>query len=54
MPPNPVTNLKYRDITYFNSFGAECIPKEIQKSTGSKNIAANIYETQAYDSLMCG
>ena len=42
------------NATYFDSFGAEFIPKEIQKFTGSKNIAANIYGTQAYDSVMCG
>ena len=59
---------KYRDIgtnwialyvnnksaTYFDSFGVEHIPKEIKKFIGNKNIIANIFRIQAYDSIMCG
>ena len=38
------------NITYFDSF--EHIPKEIKKFLGNKNIITNIYEIQAYDSIM--
>ena len=42
------------DVRYFNSFGAEHIPKEIKKFKGNKNIATNIYRIQAYNSIMQG
>ena len=42
------------DVTYFDSFGVESIPREIKKSTGNKNIKTNINRIQAYDSIMCG
>ena len=42
------------DEIYFNSYGAEDIPKEIKKIIGNKNIITNIYRIQAYDSIMCG
>ena len=35
------------NVTYFNSFGVEHIPKEIRKFIGNKNIITNIYRTQA-------
>ena len=41
------------NATYFNSFGAEHILKEIKKFIGNKNIITNIYRIQAYDSIMC-
>ena len=41
-------------VTYFDSFGVEHIPKEIKKFIGSKNVIANIFRIQAYDSIMCG
>ena len=41
-------------VTYFDSFRVEHIPKEIKKFIGNKNIIANIYRTQAFDSIMCG
>ena len=44
----------YVNVTYFDSFGVEYIPKEIKKFIGNKNIIANIYRIQAYDSIMCG
>ena len=44
----------FSDITYFDSFGVEHIPKEIKKFIGSKNIIANIFRIQAYDSILCG
>ena len=40
--------------TYFDSFGVEHIPKEIEKFIGDKNIVTNIFRIQAYDSVMCG
>ena len=36
-----------QNVTYFDSFGVEHIPKEIE------NITTNIYRIQAYDSIMC-
>ena len=42
------------NVTCFESFGFEHIPKEIIKFIGKKYIAANIYRVQAYDSIMCG
>ena len=42
------------NIVYFDSFGVECIPKEIKKFIESKNIIINIYRIQAYDSIMRG
>ena len=39
-------------IIYFDSFGAEYIPKEIRKFIGNKNVA-NIYRIQAYNSIIC-
>ena len=46
--------VKNNDITYFDSFGVEHIPKEIIKFIGSKNVIVNIFRIQAYDSIMCG
>ena len=46
--------VKNNDITYFDSFGVEHIPKEIIKFIDRKNIIANIFRIQAYDSIMCG
>ena len=42
------------NITYFDSFGVEHIPKEIKKIIGNKNMIANIFRTQACDSILCG
>ena len=42
------------DITYFDSFGVEHIPKEIKTFISNKNIKTNIFRIQAYDSIMCG
>ena len=42
------------NVTYFDSFKAEHIPKEIRKFTGNKNIITNIYRTQAYALIICG
>ena len=41
------------DVTYFDSFGVEDIPKEIKTFINNKNIKTNIFRVQAYDSIMC-
>ena len=41
-------------MTYFDSFGVEHILKEIKNCINNKNIIANIFRIQAYDSVMCG
>ena len=58
--------LLYRNIqkyaVYFDSFGMEHIPKEINKFIRSKelgsavnnDIKSSIFRIQAYDSIMCG
>ena len=43
-----------KTATYFDSFGVEHIPKEIKKFINNKNIIANIYRVQNYDSTICG
>ena len=42
------------NATYFDSFSVENITREIKKFIGNKNIIANIFRIQAYDSIMCG
>ena len=50
------------DITYFDSFGVQHIPKEIKtfinhplfSASQNKNIKTNIFRVQAHDSIMCG
>ena len=42
------------DITYFDSFGVEHIPKKNKTFIENKNIKTNIFRIQAYDSIMCG
>ena len=46
--------VKNNNITYFDSFGVEHIPKEIIKFIYRKNVIANIFRIQVYDSVMCG
>ena len=46
--------LNNKSDAYFDSFGVEYISKEIEKLIGNKNIIANIFRIQAYDSVMCG
>ena len=41
------------NVTYFDSFGVEHIPKE-SKTFKNKNIKTNIFRIQAYDLIMCG
>ena len=45
--------VKNNDITYFDSFGVEHIPKEIKAFIKNRNIKTNIFRIQAYDSIMC-
>ena len=42
------------NVTYFDSFGVEHIPKEIKKVIKNKNIKTNIFRIQANVSIMCG
>ena len=46
--------VKNNDITYFDSFGVEHIPKEIKAFIKNRNIKTNIFRIQGYDSIMCG
>ena len=46
--------VKDNEITYFNSFVVEHVPKEIKKFIGHKNIKANIFRIQADNSITCG
>ena len=41
------------DVTYFDSFGVEHVPKEIKTFINNKNIKTNIFRIQPYDSIMC-
>ena len=46
--------VKPKNTVYFDSFGIEHIPKEINKFIGNNDIKCNIFRMQAYDSIMCG
>ena len=53
--------MENNNVTYFDSFGVEHIPKEIIKAfinsnndNNNKNITINIFRIQAYDLIMCG
>ena len=41
-------------IVYFDSFGVEHVPEEINKFIRNKNIIAHIFLVQANNSVMCG
>ena len=43
-----------KNVTYFDKFQDEHIPKEFRKFIGNKNTTTNTYRIQAYDSIMCG
>ena len=49
-----VLYVKNNDITYFDSFGVEHIPKEIKAFIKNRNIKTNIFWIQAYDSIIFG
>ena len=43
------------NVTYFDSFGVENIPKEIKEFIGRYlSITTNIFRVQANDSVVCG
>ena len=42
------------NVTYFDSFEVEHIPKEIRKFIRNKNLLTNIYRIPTYDSIICG
>ena len=42
------------NVTYFDSFGVEHIPKQIKKFINESTIVTNIFRIQAYNSIMCG
>ena len=47
--------VKANKVIYFDSFGIEHIPKEINKFiNNNNNIESNIFRIQAYDSIMWG
>ena len=46
--------MQNNNVTYFNSFGVEHIPKEVKTSLQNKNIITNIFRTQAYNLIMRG
>ena len=54
--------MQNNNVTYFDSFGVEHIPKKIKafinctssSALHNKNIKTNILRIQAYDSIMCG
>ena len=48
-------HVQNNNVTYFDSFGVEHIPKGIKAFiNNNKNIKTNIFRRQAYDSIMCG
>ena len=46
--------VKNNDITYFDSFEVEHIPKEVKAFIKNRNVKKNIFRIQAYDLVMCG
>ena len=49
----PLYVINNNNLTYFDSFGDENIPKESKKVIGNKNIITNFYRIQPYKSIMC-
>ena len=45
---------KANEVIYFDRFGVEHFPKEINKVIGNKKVNASAFRIQAYDSIMCG
>ena len=45
--------VQINDVSYFDSFGVEHIPKEIRTFISNKSIKTNIFRIQGYDSRMC-
>ena len=46
--------VKDNEISHFDFFGVEHVPKEIKKFIGHKNIKTNIFRIQADNSIMGG
>ena len=42
------------NVTYFDSFGVENIPRGTKKFTRNRNILTNVYRTQSYYTIMWG
>ena len=42
------------NVTHFDGFGVEPIPKEIKIFIDKSIVVANVFRIQAYDSVMCG
>ena len=42
------------NVTYFDSFGVEHVPKEIKIFIDKSVVVANSFRIQTYDSVMCG
>ena len=42
------------EIIYFDSFGVEHVPKEVEKFIGHKNVKTNIFRNQSNNSIMFG
>ena len=47
-------DVQNNNVTYFDSFGVEHMPKEIRTFISNKNITTNVFRLQTYDSIMCG
>ena len=41
------------NVTYFDGFWVEHIPKQVKQFIGNKNIKTNIFKIVAYDLIMC-
>lgn len=39
-------------VTYFDGFGVEYMPKEIKTFIGNRDLTANMFRIQAYDSIV--
>ena len=46
--------MQNNNVTYFDSFRVEHIPKKIKTFINNKNTKTNIFRIQAYDSIMSG
>ena len=47
-------HVKNIEIIYFDSFGVQHVPKEIEIFIGHKNTKTNIFRIQSNNSIMCG
>ena len=46
-------NVSGNSVTYFDSFGVEPFPEEIEEFIDNKNIMRNFIQIEAYDSITC-